>query len=84
MIHPLYNKKAFLLPESIHSSAIFHAKIMPDGLYYFRITDCKGAIRLHGNLNDKQQMEEAPVKLRTLAKAAIDFARFIENNYQNA
>ena len=83
MIHPEYNKKAFLLPDSINSCAVFHAKIMPDGNYRFRISDCLGAIRLHGDLNDETQIFEAVEKLNVLANAASEFAKFIEKNYSN-
>ena len=83
MTHPNYNKKAFLLPDSIHSSAIYHAKIMPDGLYYFRVSDCHNAIRLHGDLNDSQQRIEAIEKLKALSEAAKEFSIFIEENYTN-
>jgi len=78
---PIYNKKSFLLPDSINSVACYHGKIDETGIYKFTIHDCKSGIRLVGNLNDKQKRREAPEKFRTLAKACLEFADFIENNY---
>ena len=83
MIHPEYNKKAFLLPESIHSCACYHAKIFEDGKYIFRIHDCLTGIRLRGDLNDETQLIESVEKFRVLAKAATEFSTFIEDNYLN-
>lgn len=75
-----YNKKGFLLPDSLRSCASYHAKIMPNGEYYFRIHDCIGGIRLRGDLNNPEEIEEAVIKLRTLADAALKFADFINRN----
>jgi hypothetical protein len=76
-----YNEKAFLLPDSNRSMAAYHAKIMPDGKYMFRIHDCVTGIRLQGDLNDIRDVQEAVEKLNRLALAARDFANFIYNNY---
>ncbi len=78
-----YNKKAFLLPDSIRSMAAFHAKIMPDGLYMFRVHDCLTGIRLIGNVTNPEEATEAVAKLRSLAQAAVEFADFIDHNYGN-
>ena len=77
-----YNKKAFLLPDSIMSSASYHATITADGTYTFRIHDCITSVRLWGDLNDNQDVREAVDKLNRLSLAAKDFANFIYNNYQ--
>ena len=81
MKHKNYNKKAFLLPDSLHSCAAYHAKIMPTGEYFFRIHDCITGIRLRGDLNDPQQRAEAVEKLKALSAAANEFAGFLEDNY---
>ena len=54
-----YNKKGFLLPDSIKSMAAYHAKIMPEGNYMFRIHDCLSGVRLQGDLNNTQDICEA-------------------------
>jgi hypothetical protein len=76
-----YNKKDFLLPNSIRSMAAYHAKIMPDGKYLFRIHDCITGIRLNGDLNDQQDVKEAVDKLNRLSLACNSFAKFIYENY---
>ena len=77
-----YNKKGFLLPDSIRSCASFHAKIYPDtGEYIFRVHDCNTGIRLRGNLNNPEEVKEAHEKLIALSGAASDFAMFIKNHY---
>ena len=76
-----YNKKDFLLPDSIRSMEAYHAKIMPDGKYMFRIHDCVTGIRLQGDLNNPDEVTEAVNKLNRLSLAAKDFANFIYNNY---
>jgi hypothetical protein len=75
-----YNSKDFLLPDSINSCAMYHAKIFPDGNYMFRIHDCNTGIRLVGDLKSPVEAAEAVTKLRKLARAAADFAAFIEDN----
>jgi hypothetical protein len=77
-----YNKKAFLLPGSINSAAIYHALIEESGIYRFRIHDCRSAIRLHGDLTDPEQVEDAIDKLQILGNAVLEFAHFIQMNYQ--
>lgn len=77
-----YNKKGFLLPDSIKSMAAYHAKIMPDGKYLFRIHDCVGGVRLVGDVTDPVDVRESVEKLRCLAASASEFADFIESNYK--
>lgn len=74
-----YNKKAFLLPDSINSAAMYHAKIFPDGRYIFRIHDCITGIRLTGELSEEQDFKDAVEKSRQLAKALFDFSAHVEN-----
>ena len=76
-----YNKKEFLLPGSIRSAAIYHAKVMDTGEYMFRIHDCNTGVRLRGFVTNPEEVTEAVQKLRCLAGAALEFADFIENNY---
>jgi hypothetical protein len=76
-----YNKKGFLVPDSIHSTACYHAKILPTGEYMFRLHDCVTGVRLRGDITDPQEVPEAVEKLRRLAAAATEFADFIEANY---
>jgi hypothetical protein len=78
-----YNVKGFLLPNSIKSMAAYHAKIMPDGKYLFRLHDCINGIRLTGDLNDPEDIREAVEKLGELDQAVRDFADFIAENYLN-
>lgn len=70
-----------MVPYSMKSSAIYHAKIKPDGTYRFRIHDCLNGIRLIGDLKDPEDVLEAVKKLKCLARAASRFADFIERNY---
>lgn len=79
--HPVYNKKAFLLPDSLLSMAAYHAKIFPDGSYMFRIHDCNTGIRLRGNLNDSIQLKEAIEKLKALESAMCEFRKHIIETY---
>lgn len=74
-----YNKKAFLLPDSINSAAMYHAKIFPDGRYIFRIHDCLTGIRLTGDLNEEQDFKDAFDKATELAFALFEFAVYVEN-----
>lgn len=73
-----YNKKAFLLPESINSAAMYHAKIFPDGRYIFRMHDSVTGIRLTGELNEEQDFTDAVKKTEKLAKALLDFAAHVD------
>ncbi|MCC8153252.1 MAG: hypothetical protein LIP01_02975 [Tannerellaceae bacterium] len=59
----------------------YHAKVMPDGTYMFRIHDCNTGIRLIGNVTDPQDVMDGVAKLRTLAEAANKMADFINENY---
>jgi hypothetical protein len=79
----IYNKKAFLLPDSIRSAAMYHAKVMDNGEYMFRIHDCNTGIRLRGDLTDPEQVTEAIEKLENLGWAAIEFANFIKRTYNS-
>ena len=74
-----YNKKAFLLPDSINSAAMYHAKLFPDGKYVFRIHDCLGGIRLTGELKEEQDYIDAGSKLMALADACLEFTHHIAN-----
>lgn len=73
-----YNKKAFLLPDSINSAAMYHAKIFPDGRYIFRIHDCLTGIRLTGDLKEEQDFIDAVEKTEKLAKALYDFSCHVD------
>lgn len=72
-----YNKKSFLLPDSINSAAMYHAKLFPSGEYMFRIHDCITGIRLRGELKEQQDFVDAEEKLRALADACNQFADHI-------
>lgn len=74
----IYNKKAFLLPDSINSMAAYHAKLFADGRYMFRIHDCNTGIRLIGELKCEQDYLDAFDKLSELSIAAIEFAFHID------
>ena len=76
-----YNKKAFLLPESINSCASYHAKIYADGEYKLRIHDCITGICLRGNLNTRQGVTEAYNKTIALLEGLQEFKDFIFENY---
>jgi hypothetical protein len=82
-----YNKKGFLLPDSIDSMAGYHAKLFPDGRYIFRIHDCITGIRLIGELRTEQDFIDAFNKTKELALALTDFAFHVErlrcNLYHN-
>ena len=69
-----YNKKAFLLPESINSAAMYHAKLFPSGEYIFRIHDCITGIRLRGELKEEQDFIDAEQKLIALSNACVAFS----------
>jgi len=77
----IYNKKGFLLPNSILSMACYHAKVKENGEYQFRLHDCNIGIRLIGDLNDPTQRDEAVEKLFQLALAATELRNFIITNY---
>lgn len=69
-----YNKKAFLLPDSISSAAMYHAKIFEDGRYIFRIHDCITGIRLTGDLYKEQDFVDASKKAEVLSLALAEFS----------
>ena len=69
-----YNRKGFLLPDSIHSMAAYHAKLFDDGKYIFRVHDCITGIRLTGQLETENDYDDAILKLRELATAALMFS----------
>jgi len=77
-----YNKKAFLSPNSLFSMSSYHATIEPDGIFHFRVHDCKNGVHIWNDLSEPEQVIEAIEKLRCLASAASDLAEFIENNYK--
>lgn len=72
-----YNKKEFLLPYSIHSCALYHAKVFEDGTYLFRIHDCVGGVRLRGDLNKPHERQEAIDKTATLIRGLEEFREFV-------
>ncbi len=74
----IYNKKAFLLPDSINSMAAYHAKLFADGRYMFRIHDCNTGIRLIGELKEEQDFIDAFEKLTALTTACFEFALHID------
>jgi len=76
-----YNKKRFLLPDSPRSMDFYHAKVMEDRIIKLTIHDCKGAIQLHNDLNDPQQVKEAIDKLETLAQGIYELQFFIAKHY---
>ena len=73
-----YNKKAYLLPDSIDSMAGYHAKLFPDGRYIFRIHDCITGIRLIGELRKEQDYLDAFQKTQELSLALFNFAVHVE------
>lgn len=73
-----YNKKGFLLPDSINSAAMYHAKLFANGEYVFRIHDCITGIRLRGELKEEKDFNDAFEKHVTLAQACFEFAMYIE------
>jgi len=76
-----YNKKAFLLPDSINSCSMYHAKIFEDGKYIFRIHDCLTGIRFRGDLNTEENITEAYRKINCLIQGLWDFKEFINDNF---
>ena len=76
-----YNKKEFLLPNSHRSMACYHAKVMEDGKMKLTIHDCKGAIQLHNDLNEPEQVREALEKLEVLAAGIYKLQFFIAKHY---
>ena len=73
-----YNKKAFLLPNSIRSMAAYHAKLYPTGRYVFHIHDCHTGIRLTGQLDNREDFVEASEKAKALASGLVRFSMHIK------
>ena len=80
-LHPNYNKKDFLLPNSINSCASYHAKAFEDGRYIFRIHDCITGIRLRGDFCTPENIAEAYNKVTALIEGLEGFKDFIFQNY---
>jgi len=76
-----YNKKAFLLPDSINSCSMYHAKIFEDGKYIFRIHDCLTGIRFRGDLNTQTGVLETCAKINQLIGGLDEFRDFVFDNY---
>ena len=81
VMHPVYNKKGFLADDSGESMESFHATILHDGSYKFRIHDSNGGVVLIGDLNKENEVHEAIEKLRSLEDALKSFRGHIERNY---
>ena len=77
----IYNKKSFLLPKSINSCSMYHAKIFEDETYIFRIHDCITGIRLKGDLKNQKETVETYNKIQSLIDGLTDFRKFIFENY---
>ena len=77
-----YNRKGFLLPDSIDSMAGFHAKLFATGPhrgeYIFRIHDCITGIRLRGQLESINDFDDAIEKMERLASALLSFSGHLE------
>ena len=82
MTHPIYNKKAFLLPDSILSMSSYHAKIHTDRIMKLTIHDCRGSIQLWNDLNKPEEVDEAIEKLGALIDGIIGLQDFIFQNYK--
>jgi hypothetical protein len=80
-----YNKKGFLLPNSILSMAAYHAKIHehPRNEYQFRLSDCNNTIKLWGKLESLEDAKESIKKLKALSDAANKLAEEISNQFLN-
>ena len=78
-----YNKKAFLLPDSINSMAAYHTKVYEDGTYRLRIHDCITGVCLRGDLNTKEGVIEAYNKAVALIEGLQGFKDFIFDNHIN-
>lgn len=62
-----YNDKAFLLPESPDSCAMYHAKVVPEEQRWkLTIHDCHTGIRLLGKLQSDEDYVQAVEKLSAL------------------
>ena len=76
-----YNKKAFLLPDSANSCAMYHAKVDEKGILKLTIHDCNGSIRLWNDLNTEDGRKEAFCKLESLITGTKELQDFIYQNY---
>ncbi|KAA6303176.1 MAG: hypothetical protein EZS26_000779 [Candidatus Ordinivivax streblomastigis] len=76
-----YNKKAFLLPNSINSMAGYHGKVYETGEYRFRIHDCITGVCLRGNLNTPEDVTEAYNKAEALIEGLQGFKDFVFENF---
>lgn len=72
-LHAIYNKKAFLAPNSLLSMAVIHTKIKPCGEAQIRISDCNNTIKIWNDLNDKNQVHEMLQKANQLISMIVDF-----------
>ena len=77
-----YNKKEFLLPNSHRSMACYHAKI-EDNIMRLTIHDCNKSIRLHNDLKNIEEIQEAIDKLETLSLGLFELREYIIHNYKN-
>ncbi len=77
-----YNKKAFLLPDSHRSMAIYHAKITDDEIMKLSIHDCKNGIKLWNDLTKPDEVDEAILKLTNLSEAINELKWFIISEYK--
>jgi pyridoxal biosynthesis lyase PdxS len=64
-----FNLRNFLVQKSNKTMAAIHCKIKETGEYVVRISDCNKSIRLHGNLNDPEDVNEALEKVRTIRES---------------
>lgn len=76
-----YNVKKFLVPDSPRTMACYHAKVSDDGMMKLTIHDCKGSVQLWNDLTEKEQMEEAIIKLRELEIGIGLLIVHIQENY---
>lgn len=81
MKKPTHNKKEFLLPESPRSMACYHAKVTEEGIMKLTMHDCKGAIQLHNDLNNPEEVQEALAKLEVLAAGIYELQFFVAKHY---
>ena len=67
-VHITYNRKIFLVPESINSMAAIFTKIYKTGIAIIRISDCNRTIKLWNDLNDPEQVKEFLQKINSIQK----------------
>jgi len=68
-----YQKKVFLVPESMLSMAAIHTKIKVDGECQIRIADCNQTVKLWNNLNNPEECKEMLQKITTLEEQLKEF-----------